>query len=112
MMGIAACTLESMVQLRTIADPLGEALYFLRMSGTMYSSCEFTAPWGLVVPAFPGSLMFHVVTSGRCWLEVEGSDPRLLYLVTSHSCCRVRDIAWRVSLALWVSGCSMYREMT
>ena len=78
MTGIAACTLESMVQLRTIADPLGEALYFLRMSGTMYSSCEFTAPWGLVLPAFPGSLMFHVVTSGRCWLEVEGSDPRLL----------------------------------
>src|SRR5262249_59253334 len=22
--------------------------------------------------------MFHVVTSGRCWLEVEGSEPRAL----------------------------------
>ena len=60
------------------ADPLGEALHVLRMSGTFYSRCEFTAPWGLVLPEFPGSLMFHVVTSGRCWLEVEGAEPRLL----------------------------------
>ena len=22
--------------------------------------------------------MFHVVTSGRCWLEVEGAEPKLL----------------------------------
>lgn len=59
-------------------DPLGEALYFLRMSGTFYSCCELTAPWALGLPAMPGSLMFHVVTSGRCWLEVEGAEPRLL----------------------------------
>jgi AraC-like DNA-binding protein len=62
----------------TSSDPLGEALYFLRMSGTYYSSCEFTTSWGLVLPPMPGSLMFHVVTSGRCWLEAEGLDPRLL----------------------------------
>ena len=44
----------------------------------MYSSCEFTEPWGLLLPAMPRLLMFHVVTSGRCWLEVDGADPRLL----------------------------------
>jgi len=48
------------------------------MSGTFYSCCEFTAPWGLALPAFPGSVMFHVVTSGRCWLGVDGFDDRLL----------------------------------
>ena len=63
---------------RVASDPLGEALYFLRMSGTFYSSCEFTAPWGLALPAFPGSLMFHVVTSGQCWLDVDGLDRRVL----------------------------------
>ena len=63
---------------RLASDPLGGALYFLRMSGTFYSCCEFTAPWGLALPAFPGSLMFHVVTSGRCWLDVDGFDQRLL----------------------------------
>ena len=64
----------------TLVDPLGEALHFLRMNGVFYSRCEFTAPWGLALPAMPGTLMFHVVTSGRCWLEVEGAEPRLLRL--------------------------------
>lgn len=59
-------------------DPLGEALHFLHMSGVFYSRSEFTAPWALALPAFPDCLMFHVVTSGRCWLEVEGLAPRLL----------------------------------
>jgi AraC-like DNA-binding protein len=59
-------------------DPLGEALHVLRMSSIFYSCCHFTAPWALELPAFPNTLMFHVVTSGRCWLEVEGTEPRLL----------------------------------
>ena len=48
------------------------------MSGSFYSRCEFTAPWGLELPAFRDYLMFHVVTSGRCWLAVEGAEPCLL----------------------------------
>jgi AraC-like DNA-binding protein len=59
-------------------DPLGEALHFLRMSGTFYARSEFTAPWGLDLPPFERSMMFHVVTSGRCWLSVAGAEPRLL----------------------------------
>jgi len=62
----------------TPVDPLGEALHFLRMSGIFYCRSEFTAPWALALPAMPGCLMFHVVTSGRCWLEVEGAEQRLL----------------------------------
>src|SRR5690349_9981909 len=58
-------------------DPLGEALHFLRMSGIFYTRSEFTAPWGLALPALQDCLMFHVVTSGRCWLEVAG-ERRLL----------------------------------
>jgi AraC-like DNA-binding protein len=63
---------------RTPVDPIGEALHFLRMSGTFYCRAEFTAPWGLALPAMKNCLMFHVVTSGRCWLEVEGAEPRQL----------------------------------
>ena len=59
-------------------DPLGEALHFLRMSGLFYCRAEFRAPWGLVLPAMRASLMFHFVTSGRCWLEVEGAERRHL----------------------------------
>jgi AraC-like DNA-binding protein len=60
-------------------DPLGEALHFLHMSGVYYTRSELTAPWGLALPALPDSLMFHVVTSGHCWLEVEGADSLLLH---------------------------------
>jgi AraC-like DNA-binding protein len=59
-------------------DPLGEALHFLRMSGVFYSRSEFTAPWALALPAFEDCMMFHVVTVGQCWLEVEGTDAYLL----------------------------------
>ncbi|MEO8351533.1 MAG: AraC family transcriptional regulator [Chthoniobacteraceae bacterium] len=60
------------------ADPLGEALHFLRMKGTFYSRPEFSAPWGLDLPPMPGSMMFHFVTSGCCWLAVEGVRSRRL----------------------------------
>jgi AraC-like DNA-binding protein/mannose-6-phosphate isomerase-like protein (cupin superfamily) len=59
-------------------DPLGEALHFLRMSGTFYCRSEFSAPWALELPPFEHCLMFHVVTAGQCLLEVEGAEPCLL----------------------------------
>lgn len=59
-------------------DPLGEALHFLRMSGVFYCRSEFTAPWALDLPPIPDCLILHVVTSGRCWLEIEGAERRLL----------------------------------
>jgi AraC-like DNA-binding protein len=61
-----------------VSDPIGEALHFLRMSGIFYCRSEFTAPWALTLPPFPKCLMLHVVTSGSCWLEVEGSPNRML----------------------------------
>jgi AraC-like DNA-binding protein len=62
----------------TTPDPLGEALHVLRMSGTFYCRSELTAPWGLDLPAESGSMWFHVVNSGRCWLEIDGEEPLLL----------------------------------
>ena len=35
------------------ADPLAEALQFLRMNGAFYCRSELTAPWGIEVPALP-----------------------------------------------------------
>jgi AraC-like DNA-binding protein len=59
-------------------DPLGEALHFLRMSGMFYSRSLLTQPWGLKLPTFPGCLMFHMVLSGQCRVEVEGAKPLVL----------------------------------
>jgi AraC-like DNA-binding protein len=61
-----------------VADPLGEALHFLRVSGIFYCRSEFREPWALALPALTNTVMLHVVTSGRCWLEVEGVPARLL----------------------------------
>jgi AraC-like DNA-binding protein len=62
----------------TAADPVADVLHDLRMNGVFYCRSEFTAPWGLEVPPFAGCMMFHVVTEGAGWLEVEGEPPRAL----------------------------------
>jgi AraC-like DNA-binding protein len=61
-----------------IDDPLGDALHLLKLNGTFYCRSELTAPWGVDLPPFEGRMMFHIVTSGECWLEVEGEEPHLL----------------------------------
>ena len=50
------------------ADPLTEALQFLRMEGIFYCRSELTAPWSLGLPPMPDCLWFHVVTAGSCTL--------------------------------------------
>jgi AraC-like DNA-binding protein len=61
-----------------LTDPIGEALHLFRLNGTFYCRSELTAPWGVELPPFEGRMMFHVVTAGQCWLEVEGEEPHLL----------------------------------
>jgi AraC-like DNA-binding protein len=58
------------------SDPLGEALHFLRMNGAFYCRSELSAPWGLTMPSMPGYLWFHVVNSGRLWLETGADEAR------------------------------------
>jgi len=59
-------------------DPLGETLHLLRMNGAFYCRSELSSPWGLTLPPMPTYLWFHVVTSGRLWLEAGDAEPRLL----------------------------------
>lgn len=58
-----------------ISDPLGETLYQLRLNGSLYCRSELTAPWGVEMPPFDGKMMFHIVTTGRCWLQVGNEEP-------------------------------------
>jgi AraC family transcriptional regulator, alkane utilization regulator len=53
------------------ADPVSEVLRVIRIRSTIYCRSELRAPWGFGVDAH-GSPAFHIVTDGRCWLEVEG----------------------------------------
>lgn len=51
------------------SDPLGQALYQLRLNGSLYCQSDLYAPWGLEMPEMPGHMMFHIVMSGECWLS-------------------------------------------
>ncbi len=62
-------------QLPESADPLGETLHLLRLTGTLYCRGEFTAPFSVEIPKLEGMMTFLVVISGRCWLEIRGSEP-------------------------------------
>ncbi|QSQ25519.1 AraC family transcriptional regulator [Pyxidicoccus parkwayensis] len=62
-------------QLWAPVDPLGEALHFLRMTGSFYCQSELSAPWGLGLPPMSGCMWFHVVTAGQCTLEVGDAAP-------------------------------------
>lgn len=61
-----------------IADPLAEALHFMRMEGVFYCRSELTAPWGIEMPAMDDCVYFHVVTSGECWLIDADGHERLV----------------------------------
>ncbi len=54
---------------------LGEALHFLRMSGSFYCRSELSSPWCLEMPRMEGSASFHILTAGSCWLHADGMDP-------------------------------------
>ena len=60
------------------SDPLGEVLQLLQLTGVLYCNAEFTDPWGIEVPRLPGVMNVEVVTSGHCWIEVEGQAPAFM----------------------------------
>jgi AraC-like DNA-binding protein len=59
----------------TPPDPLSETFHLLRLTGTLYCRAELTAPWAIEMPPLKGCMMFHIVTSGHGWLEIEGAGP-------------------------------------
>ena len=63
------------------------------MSGVFYCRSEFTAPWGLGFPPMEDCLMFHVVTTGRCWPRVEGPEFTSCSRAISRWCPRPRPPA-------------------
>ena len=73
--GVDTLRMEARAEIPAPSDPLGEALHLLRLTGSVYARSELTAPWGIELPPLVGHMMFHIVTVGRCWLEIDGSAP-------------------------------------
>lgn len=61
-----------MSDLWNVHDPLGEALHALRMNQSTFYLTEFTAPWGLAMPA--GCTNFYLVLEGELELTVAAPD--------------------------------------
>ncbi len=59
-------------------DPLGETLHQLRLNGSLYCRSELSGNWSLEMPKLADKMMFHIITVGQCWLQVEGAEPVLL----------------------------------
>jgi len=55
------------------ADVLDEALHDFGMSGVFYAVSDVAAPWGITMPPMPGTMIFHLLTSGAAVIEVEGT---------------------------------------
>src|SRR5258707_13669642 len=57
-----------------VADIVADVVATTRRGSLMYSRNRFHAPWGAAFSA--GNLAnFHVITTGACWLTVDGADP-------------------------------------
>lgn len=53
-------------------DPVSELLRAVRVRSTVYCRSVMRAPWGFGVEAH-GNPAFHLVTSGRAWLQIDGA---------------------------------------
>jgi AraC-like DNA-binding protein len=58
------------------ADAISQILRLVRIRSTVYCRSVMDAPWGFGVEAH-GNPAFHVLTSGSCWLEVDGQPDQL-----------------------------------
>ena len=67
-------------------DALSETLRVVRLTGAIFISARFTAPWCYASPSAdaaapllePGAerlVIYHLITEGECWLEMEGQPP-------------------------------------
>lgn len=65
-----------MSELWSDIDPLGEALHALRMNRGAFYLAEFTAPWGLAMPA--GCTNLYLVLEGRLQLQTASGGTSLL----------------------------------
>lgn len=68
-------------------DVLSDVLRVLRLSGAVLFQADFSAPWDVSSPSssalaqelMPNAarlVLFHVITRGQCWAEIDG-EPRL-----------------------------------
>lgn len=70
-------------------DALSETLRVVRLSGAIFFNARFTAPWcyqsphadyaaPLLDPGAERVVIFHLITEGECWVELDDQPPQRL----------------------------------
>ena len=54
----------------TTTDLLGDIFETLRLEATIYFRTDYSPPWALTVPAHDQAARFHLVSQGRCHVEL------------------------------------------
>ena len=55
-------------------DVLSDILDAFQLTGTLYFRGEFSAPFGVRVPAYGNAARFHICLKGSCVIDVEGAE--------------------------------------
>lgn len=76
-------------------DCLSDVLNRTRFKGSVYSLCEFTAPWGLQMPGFEGHVSFFMVMRGGCIVTLNGSN-ETISLAGGELLLLPRSSAWTI----------------
>lgn len=87
-------------RLPPVSDPLSEIMHSLHLTGALYCVARLGDPWAIEAPRLEGLMTLQIVTAGQCWIEVEGTEPRLLgpgsmTLIphgTPHRMCSALDV--------------------
>ncbi len=58
-------------------DALSDVLRAVHLSGSLYFRSEPSAPWGMEIPS-GDTAQFHILRRGRCFLQMEDSEPILM----------------------------------
>jgi AraC-like DNA-binding protein len=89
----------------TTGEPWSEVLGDLEMTGVFYSTGRFAEPWGIDMPALPGTLMFHLLLQGSAVVEVDDQRHRLapgdLLLVPHGTGHRILSAPGAPARGLW-----------
>lgn len=55
-------------------DILSDILGHLNLKTSLYFRTALTPPWGVLVPAYRNVARFHIVVSGRFWVQLESDE--------------------------------------
>ncbi|MEO8630417.1 MAG: cupin domain-containing protein [Betaproteobacteria bacterium] len=70
-------------------DALSDVFRVVRLTGAVFLTAEFTAPWSVLTRSSPSAratdlpdanqlIHYHVITEGNCWLSLDGGEPAFL----------------------------------